>query len=56
MEIKTYTVKEAEAILKVGGKAIRGYIKSGKLTASKIGKSWVIKQEDIESFIKANQQ
>ena len=55
-DIKTYTVKEAESILKVKGKAIRGYIKDGKLKASKIGKAWVIKQEDIEKFINDNRQ
>lgn len=53
-DIKTYTVKEAESILKVKGKAIRSYIKDGKLKASKIGKAWVIKQEDIEKFINDN--
>lgn len=53
-EIKTYTVEEAESILKVKGKSIRNYIKDGKLKASKIGKRWVIRQEDIEKFINDN--
>ena len=50
-EIKTYTVNEAETILKVKNKTIRSYIKDGKLKASKIGKRWVIRHEDIEKFI-----
>jgi excisionase family DNA binding protein len=53
-DIKTYTVKEAEEILKVKGRAIRDYIKNGKLKASKIGRGWVIKKEDLEKFIEQN--
>lgn len=55
MEIKTYTVKEAELILKVGGKTVRNYIKDGKLPAAKIGRGWVIRHNDLDSFIKNNQ-
>lgn len=54
LEIKTYTVKEAEDILHVKSKAIRGYIKSGKLKASKVGRGFIIKSENIEKFIEQN--
>lgn len=54
MEIKTYTAKEAEKILHVTSKTIRGYIKAGKLKAVKIGRSWVIKEADLMSFINEN--
>jgi excisionase family DNA binding protein len=52
--IKTYTVDEAESILKVKARTIRAYIKAGKLKASKIGRSYVIQRADLEQFIKEN--
>ena len=54
MDIKTYTVKEAEGILRVNGKTVRSYIKAGRLKAAKIGRAWVIKKEDLEKFIEQN--
>lgn len=53
-DIKTYTTKEAEKILKVKSRTICDYIKGGKLKASKVGRGWLINQEDIEAFIKSN--
>lgn len=54
MELKTYTVKETQKILKVGEKSIRNYIRDKKLTAAKIGKKWVIMEKDLESFLQEN--
>lgn len=54
MEIKTYTVKEAEKILHVNDKTIRSYIKAGKLKAAKIGRGWIIKETDLMAFINEN--
>lgn len=53
-EIITYTVKELESVLHVKSKAIRGYIKSGKLKATRIGKGYIIKAEDVKQFIEQN--
>lgn len=52
--IKTYNLKEAESILHVKSAAIRNYIKSGKLKASKIGRGWIINEADLKAFIKSN--
>lgn len=55
MELKTYTVAEAAKILHVNEKTTRGYIKSGKLKASKTGgRRWIIKESDLLSFIEGN--
>ena len=53
-DIKTYSVSELENILKVGKRTIRAYISSGKLKAAKVGKSYVVKHEDLEKFIAEN--
>ena len=53
-ELKTYTVSEVQDILKVSVRTIRAYISTGKLKASKVGRSYVIKREDLEQFIKDN--
>lgn len=54
-ELKTYTVSEVQDILKVSVRTIRAYISTGKLKASKVGRSYVIKREDLEQFIKDNE-
>lgn len=53
-DIKTYSVSELENILKVGKRTIRAYISSGKLKAAKVGRSYVVKHEDLEKFIAEN--
>lgn len=52
--LKTYSVKEVEEILKVKARTIRAYITAGKLRASKIGRGYVIKAADLEKFISEN--
>lgn len=55
-----YTTTEAMRILKVTGKTLRNYIKSGMLKAYKLGNPynpyapWRIYESDLESFIKKN--
>lgn len=51
-DIKTFTVKELEPILKVQGKTIRRYINAGDLKARKYGKSWIINEKDLQQFMK----
>lgn len=49
--MKYYTLKEASEIMKVCIQTLRRYIASGKLKASKIGKAYLLDEEDIKSFI-----
>lgn len=49
--VKTYTVKEIEDILHVQGRAIRRYIASGELRASKIGNGYVVQEADLMEFL-----
>lgn len=50
-EIKLYTLKEVEAILKVTQRTLYNYIKSGKLKAIKLGKEWRVREEDLNDFL-----
>lgn len=53
-DIKTYSVTELVDILKLGKRTIRAYISTGKLKAAKVGRSYVVKHEDLEKFISEN--
>ena len=47
----TYTIKELEPILKRKSKTIKRYIKDGELEATKIGKGYIITEEDVKEFL-----
>lgn len=44
------TVGEVAELLGTSTKTVYKYIREAKLVASKIGKSWKIKREDLEEF------
>jgi excisionase family DNA binding protein len=46
-----FTVKEAAAYLKITEQAVRDYIASGQLEASKLGRVWRITETDIIKFL-----
>lgn len=50
-EIKLYTTKEVQDILKVTQRTMYRYIKAGKLKAIKLGKTYRISQEALEAFL-----
>ncbi|MBQ9725090.1 MAG: helix-turn-helix domain-containing protein [Neisseriaceae bacterium] len=50
--MKTYTVQEAAEICHCHHSTILEYIHSGSLLACKIGRSWVITEENLDNFIK----
>lgn len=47
------TVAEVAEYLKVNQKTIRTKIKSGEITAYKIGDGWRITQDDLNSYIES---
>lgn len=49
--MKTYTLKELEPILKRKAKTIKDYIKDGELEATKIGKGYIITEENVREFL-----
>ena len=50
-ELKLYTLREVEKILKVTQRTLYTYIHEGKLKATKMGKYWRVKHTDMQDFI-----
>lgn len=50
-EFKVYSTEEVQEILKVTQRTLYNYIKEGKLRATKIGKYWRVKHNDLHDFI-----
>lgn len=53
--MKLYNLNEVVKLLGLNIQTIRIYIKEGKLKASKIGRKYVVTDEAIKEFIKANE-
>jgi excisionase family DNA binding protein len=49
-----YTVEQVAELLQVHWQTILNYIKSGKLTAVKLGKGYRVSQQAVNDFISAN--
>lgn len=49
--MKTYTAEEAAEYCKCHAETIRGYIKEGRLKASKPGRAYCITQASLDEFI-----
>ena len=50
-EMKVYTIDELENLLHVTKRSLYSYIKSGKLKAVKLGKSWRVTEKELEAFL-----
>ncbi|MBR1819082.1 MAG: helix-turn-helix domain-containing protein [Neisseriaceae bacterium] len=50
--MKTYTIRQAAEICHCHHSTILEYIHSGSLLACKIGRKWVITEENLDNFIK----
>ena len=51
--MKIYDLQEVCEILKMNVQTIRIYIKEGKLKASKVGRKYVITEEDFKAFLES---
>lgn len=49
---KLYSVEEAAALLRVTPRTIREWIATGRLGASKSGRTFIILESDIEDYLK----
>lgn len=49
--ITTYTVEETAEILGITKRTLQGYLKAGKMAASKIGGQWAITEQQIKDYI-----
>ena len=53
--MKLYDLDEVVELLGLNIQTIRIYIKEGKLKASKVGRKYVVTDEEIKEFLKANE-
>lgn len=53
--MKLYNLDEVVKLLGLNIQTIRIYIKEGKLKASKVGRKYVVTDEAIKEFLKANE-
>ena len=55
MSIDIFTVSQTAQYLQVCEKTVRRLISKNELVASKIGNSWRIQKQDIDNYLKKNQ-
>ncbi|PKE20732.1 helix-turn-helix domain-containing protein [Macrococcoides caseolyticum] len=51
MSVKTYTVDEVAKMLDCTERTIRNYIKAGKIKAVKMGRKYIISEDNYKKFI-----
>lgn len=54
MEQEIYTVAQAAEYLQICDKTVRRLISTNLLKASKVGNSWRIKKQDIDTYLNLN--
>lgn len=52
--LKLYTVHEVAKLLNTTPRTIRQYISDSKITATKIGRQWHVKEQEVIRFINSN--
>lgn len=50
-DYKVYTVEEVANSLGMNSRTIREYIRNGQLNASRIGRKYIISQDDYKTFV-----
>ena len=53
--MKVYDINEVCELLKMNIQTIRIYIREGKLKASKVGRKYIITEENLKEFLEATQ-
>ncbi len=46
------TVNEVAGLLRIARRTCRIWLRTGKLPAVKVGKHWLVREEDVEAFLK----
>lgn len=44
------SVEQAAAIVGVSARRVRGFCESGRLRAERVGKAWIIREQDARAF------
>lgn len=53
--MKVYDLDDLVKLLKMNIQTLRIYIKEGKLKASKVGRKYIITEENLKEFLEATQ-
>lgn len=53
--MKVYDLDELCEVLKLNKQTLRIYIREGKLKASKVGRKYIITEENLKEFLEATQ-
>jgi excisionase family DNA binding protein len=53
MHTPMLTSKEAADLLRLSPQTIVDYVRRGKLPAVKVGRSWLLRREDVERFLES---
>ena len=53
--MRVYNVKEVVELLGLNIQTVRQFIKEGKLKASKVGTHYIVTEDAIKDFLKANE-
>ena len=50
-DIKVYTIEEVAELLHTTRRTLYTYLKAGKLKAVKMGRKWLVTEENLKEFI-----
>lgn len=54
--LELYTVNDIAESLGMNSRTIREYIRNGQLNASRIGRKYIINQDDYKAFVSSDQK
>ncbi|WP_051000851.1 helix-turn-helix domain-containing protein [Staphylococcus equorum] len=54
--LELYTVEDIAESLGMNSRTIREYIRNGQLNASRIGRKYIINQDDYKAFVSSDQK
>ena len=51
--MKVYDLKELSEMLKMNRRTLQRYVREGKLKVSKVGRKYIITEDDIKAFLES---
>lgn len=53
--MKVYDIEELSQMLKMNKRTLQRYVREGKLKVSKVGRKYIITEENLKEFLEANE-
>jgi len=53
--MKVYDIKELSEMLKMNIRTLQRYVREGKLKVSKVGRKYIITEENLKEFLEATE-